>query len=136
MQFERLLFELSVICHILTFSNILYNSPVYHNHLYSECNASSGSIESIFICIHCHPESTTVSSEYRQLIFFPSSYQVSQVEDPDIYREEGRRREQLPSSAVQSFAIECISHLVSPLSPVTFEDSLVFTEYLLPRFVS
>ncbi|KAF8363448.1 vps-15, partial [Pristionchus pacificus] len=61
-------------------------------------------------------------------------YLVSQVEDPDIYRDECRRREQLPSSAVQSFAIECISHLVSPLSPVTFEDSLVFTEYLLPRF--
>ncbi|GMS84772.1 hypothetical protein PENTCL1PPCAC_6947 [Pristionchus entomophagus] len=63
-------------------------------------------------------------------------YLVSQVEDPDVYREEGRRRESslLPSSTVQSFAIECISHLVSPLTPITFEDSLVFTEYLLPRF--
>ncbi|GMR37074.1 hypothetical protein PMAYCL1PPCAC_07269, partial [Pristionchus mayeri] len=61
-------------------------------------------------------------------------YLVSQVEDPDVHRDDGRKREQLPSSAVQSFAIECIAHLVSPLTPVTFEDSLVFTEYLLPRF--
>ncbi|GMT16741.1 hypothetical protein PFISCL1PPCAC_8038, partial [Pristionchus fissidentatus] len=62
-------------------------------------------------------------------------YLVSQVDELDASsREDKGRSPSPPSPSVQSFAIECIAHLVARLAPETFEDSLVFTEYLLPRF--